>query len=237
MARQNHGPLSRAKGKLGGVVYQQYEGMQIAREYQPVVKNPQTSKQTLNRSKFKLASQITAQFFYVLNQRFTKLSIYTRMRRAAAVNALYSTVNATQPDEPELLVASAISALNAKSMQDFVAPTIDTATQGQAKVIATSGDVVFATVVSYDGDGNFASKTDETYTSDGSAKSFSASTETNVIMVVALRATTDAGRATLTNTVLSADGSATDAWMLDIERGVAAGEILVSGLAGVFFSN
>lgn len=236
MARQNHGPLSRAKGKLGGVVYQQYEGMQISREYQPVVKNPQTSKQMLNRSKFKLASQITAEFFYVINHRLAKLSIYTRMRRAAAVNALYFAVTGTQPDEPELLVASAISALNAKSIQDFAAPTIDTATQGEAKVTAASGDTVFATVVSYDGDGNRASKMDETYTSDGTAKSFMASTETNVLMAVALRATTDAGRATLTNTVLSAEGSATDAWMLDIERGVAAGDILVSGLAGTFFS-
>lgn len=237
MARQNHGPLSRAKGKLGGVVYQQYEGMQISREYQPNVKNPQSEKQTLNRSKFKLASQITAEFFYVINQRFAKLSIYTRTRRAASVKALHAVVTAEQPESPELLVASAISALNEKSIQDFVAPTIDTATQGQAKVLATQGDVVFVTVVSYDGNGNFASKTDETYTSTGTAKAFLAGTETNIIMAVALRATSEAGRATLTNTVLSAEGSATDAWMLDIERGVAAGDILVSGLAGTFFSN
>lgn len=60
MARFNHSPLTRAVNKLGGIVFQQYDGMQIGREYQPNVKNPRTVAQTENRMRFKLASQLNA---------------------------------------------------------------------------------------------------------------------------------------------------------------------------------
>ena len=128
MARQNHGPLSRAKGKLGGVVYQQYEGMQISREYQPVVKNPQTTKQVENRAKFKLSSQITAQFFDVLNIRLAKLSIYTRKRRGASVNSIIKTITTSNPNTPQALVADVVAAspLAVSRLPTFPAPPLVT---------------------------------------------------------------------------------------------------------------
>lgn len=236
MARQNHGPLSRAKGKLGGVVYQQYEGMQISREYQPNVKNPQSEKQTTNRAKFKLSSQIVAEFYYVFKQRLGKLSIYDRTKRGASVNAIFNSVMTVDPTTPDVLVDSVIAAINAKSMQDFEAPVIS-ASAGTASVTAASGDIVFATVVGYDENGNFQSKSDETYTSDGTAKNFPAvSTESNVIMAVALRATTEAGRATIENLGIGGSTAAEASFSNAIVRGIAQGDFEVSALAGTFYA-
>lgn len=237
MARQNHGPLTRAKGKLGGVVYQQYEGMQIAREYQPNVKNPQTETQTENRAKFKLSSQIVSQFQFVLIERLSKRSIYTRTKRADAVSAIYSVVSTSTPENPQVLVTDVVSAINAKSIQDFEAPTTASGPNGVINVTAASGDVVFVTVVGYNADGSFYGKTDEKYTSDGTAKSFNAvSSNSNVLMVCALRATTDAGRATLENAELSGTGSQGAKWGVAISRGIAAGDILVSALNGAYLA-
>lgn len=227
MARQNHGPLSRAKGKLGGVVYQQYEGMQISREYQPVVKNPQTTKQTLNRAKFKLASQFVAQFAEVLEPRLAKISAYKRVLRGVAVNAIHA-IAEPDSDNVATTVIEIVGAINAKSMQDFEAPTISTSTPGQAGIVAADGDTVIVCVCGYGPNGEVESRSISSYTSDGTSKSYSniGSTE-SVIMVVATRATTEAGRATLGNLVVGNSGDV----IIDINRSVANGDLLISGLA------
>lgn len=52
--------VSKFRGKLGAVVYSVNTGVQIAREYNPQVKNPNTINQMNQRSRLKLASQLAA---------------------------------------------------------------------------------------------------------------------------------------------------------------------------------
>lgn len=228
MGKLNHGPSSRAKGKAGGWVYQQYEGMQVFREYQPNVKNPQTSKQTENRAKFKMSSQIVAQFKDVLILRLAKLSNYTRMRRAAAVNAIYRVTTAGQPDEPAALVSVIVDAINNKSLSAIAAPAITAFSSGSVNITAESGKVVTYTMVSYDANGLPMKVESETYTSDGTAKQVTAapSATAAVIMAVSTEATTEDGRAIIDNTSIE-----TNQFYIEISRAVAAGDLEVSAMA------
>lgn len=227
MARQNHGPLSRAKGKLGGVVYQQYEGMQISREYQPVVKNPQSTKQVANRAKFKLSSQVVAQFKEVFNARLSKLSIYTRMRRAAAVNAIYTTVDDGTPDTPSTLITSVVAAINAKSMSAKTAPEFDFA-DSELRVNAPMGDTVLYVVCSYDATkGELTGRTMYSYTSAGTDQLVTSQTsDRQIVMAVALTPNTEAGRASISNITAT-----TNSWENEIARSVAAGDLEVSNMS------
>lgn len=52
----------KATGKIGAIVYSVSGGQQIAREYQPIVANPNTQPQVENRSKLKLLSQLSASY-------------------------------------------------------------------------------------------------------------------------------------------------------------------------------
>lgn len=228
MARQNHGPLSRAKGKLGGVVYQQYEGMQIAREYQPIVKNPQTTKQTENRAKFKSASQIVAMFIEALNVRLAKLSIYTRVRRGAALNAIYSAVE-VEPTSASTLFENVLNSINGKSMATIEAPTMGTGADDAITITAAIGDVVTYVAANYDDNGKIINREVATFTSDGTAKNVTpdADADTFAIMVVAARATTEAGRATLGNITGN-----NNEFLLNISRAVAAGDVEISDMVG-----
>lgn len=51
---------SKFTGKIGAIVYSVNSGAQIAREYNPIVKNPNTLGQINQRSRLKLASQLAA---------------------------------------------------------------------------------------------------------------------------------------------------------------------------------
>lgn len=228
MARQNHGPLSRAKGKLGGVVYQQYEGMQIAREYQPVVKNPQTSQQTENRAKFKSASQIVAQFAEALNVRLAKMSIYTRARRGAAINAIYFAVEA-EPTSASTLFENVLNSINSKSMATVEAPVMGAGADNTVTITAAEGDVVTYVAANYDTNGKLISREVETFTSAGTAKSVTPNDNatTFAIMVVSSRATTEAGRATLGNIT-----GTNNEFLMAISRAVAAGDVEISDMVG-----
>lgn len=53
-------PLSKGSGKLGATVFAVNSGVQIAREYQPKVSNPNTEAQQDTRARFKLMSQLSA---------------------------------------------------------------------------------------------------------------------------------------------------------------------------------
>lgn len=231
MARQNHGPLSRAKGKLGGVVYQQYEGMQISREYQPVVKNPQTNKQVENRAKFKLSSQIVAQFKNVISPRLGKLSIYERMRRGAAVNAIIKNISTATPSNPSALVSTVVSAINAKSMSSIDPVAITPGTAGVVNLVATSGNTVIYTICGYDAEtGKFVYGETEKYTSDGSAKQVNyPTTRTCVLMAVALEATTEDGAASISN--ISVDNNS---FSNAISRSIAAGDVNISDIESFY---
>lgn len=227
MARQNHGPLSRAKGKLGGVIYQQYEGMQISREYQPVVKNPQTTKQTENRAKFKLSSQLVAHFKEVFNARLSKLSIYTRMRRAAAVNAIYAAVDDSTPNTPQAVVDYVVAAINAKSTSAKAAPSFNYA-DSELRITAPDGDTVLYIICSYDGTkGELTNRTVSSFESSGAAQSVTSATpDRQIVMAVALTPSTEAGRASISNITTTST-----AWQNEISRSVAAGDIEVSNMS------
>lgn len=227
MARQNHGPLSRAKGKLGGVVYQQYEGMQISREYQPVVKNPQTTKQVENRAKFKISSQILAQFKDVITTRLIPLSIYTRVKRASAVNAIYKIISTATPSTPSALVDAVVSAINAKSVSSDYNVDVSESTS-EFSITANSGYIVVYTHAGYSSNGELAYLKSETYTSTGDAKAVPFEGYTNeVVMVTGFKALTEAGRATISNTDFNAAGNG---WQIAISRGVATGDIVVANI-------
>lgn len=233
MARQNHGPLSRAKGKLGGVVYQQYEGMQISREYQPVVKNPQTTKQVENRAKFKLSSQITAQFAEVINARLAKLSIYTRKRRAASVNAIFAVINTTSPNTPSTAISDIVAALNEKSVSGTTGPAI-TKEGGAFSIVAPDDTTVVYVACGYDADGKLIAKESESYDSDGTAKTVTPDEDASnsVLMAVTLIPTTEAGRATISNVTLSS-GEYSNA----ISRAIAEGDIEISNISALLLAS
>lgn len=229
MARQNHGPLSRAKGKLGGVVYQQYEGMQIAREYQPVVKNPQSTMQVENRAKFKDASQMLALFKEAITLRLAKVNIYTRMRRATAVNILYR--EAAVSGEGSVLIPfdDAVSALNAKVMTELSAPTVSHASTNFS-VTAPANAVIIGCIVGFDATGGFKSRKVVRATSEGSAVTFPDLTDVTSqrAMFLYTIASTEEGRAIYEN--IYSDN--TDLFV-DIVRLTANGDVEVSDIAGI----
>lgn len=229
MARQNHGPLSRAKGKIGGVVYQQYEGMQVSREYQPVVKNPQTTKQVENRAKFKMASQIVAEFSEVLNARLGNLSIYTRIRRGASVNAIYAIIDPSTPPTAQALVSDVVSSINAKSVSGISNITLNDVSLSFEMTVPTGYTVIY-TQCGYNTNGTLTNRMTETYTSNGSAKTINfIGPKTDIIMAVSVRALTDAGRAVISNISVNSTGNA---WVNEIARGVASGDIEISNMVG-----
>lgn len=89
MARFNHGIFTKTKGKLGGVVFQQYEGLQIGKEYQPNVMNPSTVPQVASRACFALASKVTAAMFPWMGLVMKANGIaYERFQRGEVLNKL-----------------------------------------------------------------------------------------------------------------------------------------------------
>lgn len=229
MARQNHGPLSRAKGKLGGVVYQQYEGMQISREYQPNVKNPQSEKQVENRADFKLASQAVAMFKEVFNARLGKLSIYTRTRRGAAVNAL-KRIATTGGDEIRVIPFSqAVSAINARSLTEYGAPTV-TASNGAISVTAPADSHIIGVIAGFDSNQQYIGRKVVTATGTAAAQSFTIPADyvASKSMFLYTVAPEEEGKAFFENIYDPAG-----ALRLDFGRLVATGDLAVSDIAGI----
>jgi len=210
------------------MVLQRYEGMNIAREKPISVKNPQTTKQTGNRAKFKAASQIVAQFSEVINVRLGELSIYTRARRAAALSAIHKVVSLNN-NTFEATFVDVLSGLNNKSMATIEKPTVAAGTDDAVDITAANGDLVTYIAVSYDTDGKMISREIESYTSDGTKKQVSPEENAYAfaVMAVAVRATTEAGRATLSNIA-----GINDVFTLNISRSVASGDLAISDIAG-----
>lgn len=232
MARQNHGPLSRAKGKLGGVVYQQYEGMQIAREYQPVVKNPQTSKQVENRADFKLASQAVAMFKEVFNARLGKLSIYTRTRRGAALKTLKRIATTGGDGSRQIVFDQAIAAINAKSMTEYSAPEVTT-NAGAYQVTAPADTVIIGVIAGFDSNGEYVGR--KVVQGNGTTNPVDFRIpdgfDTSKAMFVYTVPTEEEGRAIYENI-----NDPEVALRLDFGRLVAAGDMGISDIAGASVS-
>lgn len=228
MAKINHILFGQGKGKVGGLVLQRYEGMNVVREKPISVKNPQSTKQTDQRAKFKSASQIVAQFAEVFNARLADLSIYTRTRRAAAINAIVGVANINR-SMAETTFANVINSVNAKSMSTIEAPTLAPSTGNSLNVTAANGDMVVYVLCSYDQSGKLMKREENKYTSDGTAKQVTPAENAAfaAVMVVAMRANTEEGRATYSN-ILAVDNK----WEITIARAVAAGDVEISDIAG-----
>ena len=234
MAKLNHVLFGQAKGKVGGMVLQRYEGMNIAREKPISVKNPQSNNQTKQRAKFKMATQLVAQFYPVIKQRLAKVSLYDRTKRASAINGIIASSIDPNTTNPMATLEAVVASINAKSMPDFEAPVVDSQNMGVATIVAADGDKVIYTVVEYGGDNEFVNAKTETYTSTGTAKEVNATGSKNVIMVTSMRASTEEGRAILSNIEL-VQGSSDMGWAVNVSRGIAAGDILVSNMEGLVF--
>lgn len=227
MSRMNHGPLTKTKGKLGGVVFQQYEGLQVAREYQPVVKNPQSEKQVENRAKFKNASQLTALFKEVLMLRLSKLSIYDRERRGIAVNTFYRVADTPTDTLSEINLDNAVASLNSKAMTEYIAPVV-TVSGANYSVTAPDGAVILGVIVGFDSDGYFKTRKVVSATSEGSAVTFpqlTGVTEQRALFVYSI-ATSEDGRAIFDSLTLGATGL-----QIEIVRLVSNGDAEVSDIA------
>ena len=229
MAKLNHVLFGQAKGKVGGMVLQRYEGMNIAREKPITVKNPQSAKQTQNRAKFKMASQIVAEFSEVLNARLANISIYTRSRRGAAINAIHSVVNTSTPPTAQAAINNVVSAINAKSVSGLSNITLNDVSLHFEMNVPTGFTVIY-TQCGYDANGLLTNRHTETYESNGTEKPIEfLGPKTDIIMAVSLRPLTDAGRATISNINVESGGNA---WANEISRGVAAGDIEISNMVG-----
>lgn len=68
------GMAGTGSGKLGSQVYASVAGEQIVRNYQPIVSNPNTSKQVNQRARLKLMSQLSAVFGPILTYKRQKLT-------------------------------------------------------------------------------------------------------------------------------------------------------------------
>lgn len=68
------GMAGTGSGKLGSQVYASVAGTQVVRNYQPIVSNPNTSKQVNQRARLKLMSQLSAVFGPILTYKRQKLT-------------------------------------------------------------------------------------------------------------------------------------------------------------------
>ncbi len=228
MAKLNHVLFGQAKGKVGGMVLQRYEGMNIAREKPISVKNPQTEAQTKQRARMKNASQIVAQFKEVFSTRLMKTSTYERERRSAAVSEIIKVMTAnTNPASVSALLTAVVASINAKSVSPIAAPII-TQSNDNYNIVAPNGDIVVYDYCGYNQDGTLSSKISETYTSSGTAKQVPQDMNafSEVIMAVSYHALTENGRAILSNTSYDQETG----WSVSIMRGIASGDIEVSNL-------
>lgn len=147
--------MSKLKGKLAGVVFQQYEGLNVAKEYQPNVKNPSSQAQVVNRAKFKGASQMVALFGSIFGIALASISPYIRTLRGMAVKALRSAfLWNDESKKASITPTAAAAAINAIANNGLVpAPVIAGATIANLTLSAEPDDNVFYRIVAYDGSG------------------------------------------------------------------------------------
>lgn len=225
MAKFNGGVFSKVKGKLAGVVFQQYEGMQVGKEYQPNVKNPQTTRQVNSRAAFKLVSQFVALYKGVLIMAAATVSRYERNIRGELIKRLRRVVTFGL-DTAELKLSNAAAAVNAIQLTSPIpAPVIAGANISAATINATNGDRIEYDIVAYDLNMNILGTSHEALTSTGVAQAIvvplTAETPFSYdVVAVATRALTEEGEAYYLN--INASYSVSES------RLVTSGDIAVS---------
>lgn len=222
--------MSKLKGKLAGVVFQQYEGLNVAKEYQPNVKNPSTSAQVISRAKFKAASQLVATFAEIFMISIARLSTYPRTLRGALVRVLRREFQWNDSSETaEVSAGQVAGAVNGLVFNPPIpAPVISGAVIASATISATEGDTIRYRIVAYDRDGRTLGTADETFEATSTPENVRAPLTATTpygytIAAVATRVATDEGHAIY--------GNLTNCSMLDVTYGVSNGDILSSHVA------
>lgn len=241
MARFNHGVFSKAKGKLAGVVFQQYEGMQIGKEYQPNVKNPQTENQVISRAKLKAASTFIAAWWEVFKN-LMFVEAYERFQRGAAVAIAYanSIYNPSQGGAAAINITDAVAALNngrfnSSGVLDIAWGTgYFTATLSGR--VPTVGGKVYGVVIGYDDQQKVITKAIQAIdTTAQGAYNLMPTTSENAtgysVMAIEVDPLTENGRA-----ILSSANVTSSQWSIVISRALRAGDIEVTPVAYSFHS-
>lgn len=229
MATFNGGIFSKLKGKLAGVVFQQYEGIQVGKEYQPNVKDPNTDKQIAVRAAFKLASQFTALYEFILIPAAANVSSYTRMVRGKLVATLRYAIGTAGGENPTIQLADAAAAVNTiHATTPVTAPTIEGANIGAATISANVGDVVRYTIVAYDQNNNILGSNSVQFTATATPETINAPRTATTpysydVMAVALRSSSENGNAIY--------GNINAKYTLAVVRLVNSGDVEISHVA------
>lgn len=232
MGKFNGGIFSKVKGKIAGVVFQQYEGLQVGKEYQPNVKNPNTDAQVQSRARFKATSQKIALFSEILLLAGAKVSSYVRMVRAALVQKIMA-ISTWDDEEKKAVIgdaafASAVNSLNFNP--EVAAPVLAGASISNATISVPAGTQFRYTIVALGTNGNVIGQ--NTVSGDGAAQPIqiqaplASETPTSYeVVAIALRTNTGDGNPSYENL--------TNADTVMVVRGVSAGDILVSHIAEI----
>lgn len=222
--------MSKLKGKVAGVVFQQYEGMNVAKEYQPNVKNPSTSAQVASRAKFKAASQLVATFAEIFMISIARLSTYPRTLRGALVRVLTREFQWNESSETAEVSADAVvGAVNGLVFNPPIpAPVISGENISSAKISATEGDTIRYRIVAFDRDGRTLGTADHTFEATSTPENVQAPLTPSTpysytIAAVATRMATGEGNAIY--------GNLSNCSVLDVTYGVSNGDILSSHVA------
>ena len=226
--------MSKLKGKLAGVVFQQYEGLNIAKEYQPNVKNPNTESQVQSRAKFKAVSQRIAVFADVLLLAAGKVSSYLRTIRGALVRVTLPTVNFdTEENKAIIDPVSFTNAVNSLNFNPIVgAPVLAGSTIASATISVPVNDTFRYTIVAVNASGDIVGQA--TVSGEGAAQPIQIqaprTTETPAsyeVYAVAMRQATTGSSVNY--------GSLSNLDSVFVTRGIANGDILVSQAANMFY--
>lgn len=153
-----------ASGKLGNTVLAVYNGIQVARQYQPVVSNPKSSGQKLQRAKANLIGQISKITPW---QILIGLGANRRARRARFLRLGLLNATATpSPSDPSIINAKLadtdfifsegdvipnIYVTSAVASDQNVTITVNRRAGVTDEVLGTSGILVVAVLMSVDG--------------------------------------------------------------------------------------
>ena len=229
MAKLNGGLFSKLKGKVGGVVFQQYEGMNVSKEYQPTVKNPSTAGQVENRARFKAASQLVAIFANIFAIAAANVSPYMRTIRGALVKVLRNAFQYNVGDNSATITtAETVAAVNSLNFNPAIpAPVISGANISSATIQATQDDVVRYKIVALNSDGLVIGQKEVEFKAGASAETIQAPVTAEVpsnykVAAVAIRYDEESGNAIYGN-LLSLN-------TLEVLYAVASGAILPSHL-------
>lgn len=87
------GLIGSASGKVGNIVYVVTNGIQVARVYQPVVSNPKSNLQLIQRTKGNLAGRVSS---FIPRTAIIGLGENNRMRRGAFLRNMLKSAQVTQ---------------------------------------------------------------------------------------------------------------------------------------------